>query len=291
MKRIISKKTAWLLSLFLVFSISSSAQKINEPVNNPEWEQPFQPFRIAGNLYYVGTYDLSSYLIVTDSGHILINTGLANSLPQIKKNIEALGFQYKDIKILLTNQVHFDHVGAMAAIKEETGAQFMVDAADEDVCRSGGTTDYALSYLGMSFQPIVPDRLLHDGDIITLGGIKITFLHHPGHTKGSCSFLLDVKDGNKTYKVLIANIPTIIIDGKFSEVKTYPDIQNDYAYTFDVMKKIHFDLWVAAHASQFGLHKKHKEGDAYNPEAFRNRTGYDEELNKNEKIFKEKLRN
>lgn len=289
MKMIRYIKSVLLLCLLFFNTISIIAQTINEPVNNSEWEQAFHPFRIVGNLYYVGTYDLSSYLIATDSGNILINTGLASSLPQIKKNIQTLGFQYEDIKILLTNQVHYDHVGAMAAIKEETGAKFMVSAADADVSISGGTTDYELSNLGMSFKPIQPDQLLQDEDIIELGDTKVKFLHHPGHTKGSCSYLLNVKDGDKTYKVLIANIPTIIIDRKFSEVTTYPKIKEDYAYTFGAMKNIQFDLWVAAHASQFKLHEKYKEDTSYNPDNFRDKEGYDREIEKNEKIYKKKL--
>ncbi|MGN7785649.1 subclass B3 metallo-beta-lactamase [Niabella sp. 22666] len=269
-----------LLLGFILLGIGGSvwSQKVNEPVGNPEWVKPYKPFRIAGNLYYVGTYDLASYLIVTNKGNILINTGLSSSAGLIKKNIEALGFKFSDIKILLTNQAHYDHLGAMAAIKKQTEAKFYVNAADAEVCKTGGATDYEMSHLGRSFQPVIPDRLLKDKDIIQLGNTRLIMLHHPGHTKGSCSFLLNIPDGKRLYKVLIANIPTIITDRNFSEIPAYPGIRNDYAYTIPVMKQLQFDLWVAAHASQFGLHTKRKEGDAYNPAIFADRKGYDKVL-------------
>lgn len=265
------------------------AQKVTEPKNNPaDWSKPYEPFRIAGNLYYVGSYDLASYLVVTSQGNILINTGLADSHTTIKKNIEKLGFKYKDIKILLTTQAHFDHLGAIAAIKKETGAQFWVDAADAQVAKDGGSSDYELSRLGVSFAPIIPDKLLKDKDIIALGDTRLVLLHHPGHTKGSCSYMLDVKDSSRTYKVLIANIPTIITERRFAEVKEYPSIKEDYAYTLNAMKHLKFDIWVASHASQFNLHKKHIPGDSYNPRAFADRKGYDRALENVNKVYREK---
>jgi hypothetical protein len=270
----------------LLFNITSYAQKVKEPQHNPpEWSKPFPPFQIVGNVYYVGTYELPSYLIVTDKGNILINTGLRNSLPLIKQNITDLGFNFKHIKILLTTQAHFDHLGAIAAIKKETGAQFWADAAEDDVLRSGGKTDYQLSHLGVSFEPIIPDRLLKDKSVIELANTKLILLHHPGHTKGSCSYMLTVKDENRSYDVLIANMPSIIIDRKFSEVSAYPNMEADYAYTIQAMKKLQFNIWLASHASQFDMHKKHSPGDAYNPAAFIDSVGYKNVLNELEQAF------
>ena len=280
------------MSLVIIFSLLSfyiSAQKVTEPKTVEEWSRPYPPFRIAGNLYYVGTYDLACYLITTTRGNILINTGLAASAPQIKKNIEALGFKFSDIKILLTTQAHYDHMGAMAAIKKMTRAQLMVDEKDADVLVHGGSSDYALGIYGQSFEPVKADRLLHDRDSIVLGDTHLIMLHHPGHTKGSCSFLLKVKDTQRSYTVLIANLPSIIIDKKFSEVSTYPNIAEDYAYTLAAMKNLSFDIWVASHASQFHLHDKHKPGDSYNPSAFIDRKGYDAELNNLQKQYDKKM--
>lgn len=279
------------VALCCCMSYHVHAQKVVEPTNHSQdWTREYQPFRIVGNLYYVGTYDLASYLITTPSGHILINTGLASSAAVIKKNVEALGFKFSDIKILLTNQAHFDHVGAMAAIREMIGARFMADAADEPVIRSGGRTDYALGGEFSSFKPVRIDRLLHDKDVVSLGDTKLLVLHHPGHTKGSCSFLVDVKDGSKTYKVLLANIPTIVTEKKFSEVTAYPQIAADYKYTLDTMPKIQFDIWVAAHASQFGLHGIREENAPYNPELFTNKEAYEKTLQRARKEYEEKMK-
>jgi metallo-beta-lactamase class B len=279
-----------LLAVLLSISLSINAQKINEPRTTAEWTATYQPFRIAGNLYYVGTYDLACYLITTTKGNILINTGLAESESQIRSNIEALGFKFSDTKILLTTQAHYDHMGAMAAIKQSTGAQMMVDEKDADVLASGGSSDYELGKYGTSFMPVKPDRLLHDGDTIRLGEIQLIMLHHPGHTKGSCSFLLTVKDDQRSYRVLIANMPTIVTDKKFAEITAYPEIASDYAYTFNAMKNIKFDLWLASHASQFKLHDKHKPGDAYNPASFIDQVGYDTALSDLLKDYDEKIK-
>lgn len=284
----ISLRIIIIVSVFF-HQITLHAQVAREPVNNPEeWSKPFPPFRIAGNLYYVGTYDLASYLIVTGKGNILINTGLAGSLSLIKQNITGLGFQYSDIKILLTTQAHFDHLGAMAAIKKETGAKFWANAAEEDVLKAGGATDYELSRLGVSFEPIAPDSILHNNAIIQLGDTKLVMLHHPGHTKGSCSYMITVKDNNRSYEVLIANMPSIITDRKFSAVSAYPTIEKDYAYTLQAMKKLKFDIWLASHASQFDMHKKYNPGTPANPEAFMDYKGYIKALNGLQKEFEKK---
>ena len=272
------------------FNFSALAQDVHEPKVDSDYVKPYPPFRIAGNLYYVGTYDLACYLITTAKGNILINTGTAASAPQIKKNIETLGFRFKDIKILLITHAHYDHVGALAAIKEKTGAKLMVDAADEDVLESGGQSDYELGKYGVTFKPVHPDRLLHDGDTINLGNMHIIILHHPGHTKGACSFLFTGQDEQRSYRVLIANMPTIITDRKFADINAYPTIQQDYAYTLQAMKNIKFDIWLAAHASQFNLQQKHPPGSAYNPSAFIDQQGYDDELNDLQKKYDEKLK-
>lgn len=282
--------SVFFIVLFSLVVLKVHAQKVKEPRTTEEWIKPFEPFCIAGNLYYVGTYDLACYLITTSEGNILINTGLASSAADIKKNIETLGFKFSDIKILLTTQAHYDHLGAMAAIKKQTHAKLIADAADADALETGGSSDYELGKYGVSFKPVKADKLLHDGDTITLGNMKLVLLHHPGHTKGSCSYLFTVKDEQRSYKVLIANLPSIITDKPFADINAYPNIAQDYAYTLRAMKDIHFDIWVASHASQFDLHEKHKPGDAYNPMAFADKKGYDAALDELQKQYDEKLK-
>jgi len=270
---------SFLLLLGLVVgSEGATAQQLTPlPVNNPEWSKPHEPFRMAGNLYYVGTYDLGCYLIATPAGHILINTGLAESTPVIKEHIEKLGFKFSDIKILLCTQAHFDHVGAMAEIKQLTGAKMMADMGDVQVLEDGGNSDYVMGGKGAYFKSVKVDRQLYDGDLISLGGTQLQMLHHPGHTKGSCSYLLTVKDAKRSYRVLIANMPTILDDVDLKGMPDYPDVGKDFAHTFASLKKQRFDIWVASHASQFNLHDKYKPG-VYNPVAFSDRKEYDDEI-------------
>jgi metallo-beta-lactamase class B len=280
------------LAIILSFtSIFSSAQTVQEPKPwTEDWAKPYEPFRIAGNLYYVGTYDLACYLITTSQGNILINTGLASSAAQIEKNIQSLGLKFSDIKILLTTQAHYDHVGAMSAIKKKTGAQFFANKNEVPVLEDGGRTDYALGGEVSSFEPVVPDRLLKDGDTIQLGDMKLVMLHHPGHTKGSGSFLFTVKDDKQSWKVLVANMPSIVTGKRFSEITSYPEIAKDYAYTLKVMKGITFDLWLASHASQFNMHYKRKPGDGYNPAAFMDKAGYEKAVSSLQKQYDEKMK-
>jgi metallo-beta-lactamase class B len=280
--------------LFATFSLAIAtttiAQVVQEPKNTKEeWSKPSPPFCIVGNLYYVGTYDLACYLITTRKGNILINTGLAASEQQIKDNVKALGFKFRRIKILLNTQAHYDHLGAMAAIKKQTRAKLMVNEKDATEVISGGSSDYALGGNSSTFVPLTPNRLLQNNDTIKLGNMQLVMLHHPGHTKGSCSFLFTVTDEQKSYKVLIANMPTIVTDSSFISIPSYTTIASDYAYTLKAMKNISFDIWLASHASQFKLHTKHKPDDAYNPAAFIDQAGYDAAINDLQKEYEERL--
>jgi metallo-beta-lactamase class B len=282
---------ACLFAVLFFLSTALCAQKVKEPKPwSPDWTKPYQPFRIAGNLYYVGTYDLACYLITTPKGHILINTGLAASAATIKKNVETLGFRFSAIKILLNTQAHYDHLGAMATIKQKTGATLMIHEKDAAEAKEGGHSDYALGGNGSTFKPVTPDQLLKDGDTIRLGDMQLVLLHHPGHTKGASSFLFTVNDDKQSWKVLIANMPSIVTDKPFAEVHTYPEIATDYAYTFKAMKNISFDLWLSSHASQFNMHAKHQPGDAYNPAAFNDQAGYDTALSKLQKEYDDKIK-
>ncbi len=266
--------------LLLSFAFVSFGQNTATlPYYDSSWSKPYEPFRIAGNLYYVGTYDLACYLITTPKGNVLINTGLAESVPLIRKNIEALGFKFSDIKILLTTQAHYDHVAGLAEIKKLTGAKMMVHEGDAQVLADGGNSDFVFGGKGLTFAPIKADRLLHDGDTIQIGETKLLLLHHPGHTKGSTSFLIDVKDEKRSWKVLIVNMPSILSQTRISGMPSYPNVGKDYQYTLESLKKLQFDLWVSSHASQFDLHDKHKPGDPYHPEVFGDRAAYEASVN------------
>jgi metallo-beta-lactamase class B len=283
------KKSLLLIINLLFITSILSAQELIKTNSHAIWSQDYQPFRIVGNLYYVGTYDLACYMIVTPKGNILINTGAQDSAPMIRAHVEALGFKFSDIKILLATHAHYDHVGAMADIKEATGAKMMINAEDAQVLADGGNSDYLMGGKGPMFISVKADYLFHERDTVKFGGMQIIVLHHPGHTKGANSFLFNVKDENRTYRVLIANMPSILDETKLSGMPGYPNVGKDYAYTLNAMKDLKFDLWLASHASQFGLQEKHKPGDPYCPEQFIDQKGYDDALADLQKDYLKKL--
>lgn len=272
----------------IIISLSACGQVKEPKPLNEDWSKAYEPFRIVGNAYYVGTHDLACYLITTQKGHILINTGLAASAELIEKNVLALGFKFSDIKILLTTQAHWDHCGAMAEVKLKTGAQMFANEKDAQTLEDGGANDFAFGGKGSTFAPVKVNKLLRPDEIISLGDVKIKMLHHPGHTKGSSSYLLTTQDDTRSYQVLIANMPTIVVDKKLSEVTTYPTIAADVAATLQSLANQTFDIWLASHASQFKLHNKRKPSDAYNPKAFVDRAGYDETLAELREQYEEK---
>lgn len=252
------------------------------------WTRPFPGHRVIGNLYAVGNYDLASYLITSDAGHILINTGLEESTGPIRANIESLGFRLEDVKILLSMQAHFDHTAALAEIKEITGAQMWATPDDDRLLADGGTSDPHFG-AALSFRPIAVDRVIRDGEVIELGDIRLTVHEHGGHTEGSSSYSMRVHEAGRDYAVVIANMGTIN-DGKRLLVNpTYPGVAEDFASTFARQKAMQVDVWVAAHGSQYGLHEKYRPGDAYSPDTFVDPEGFLAEVERLEGLFKAQL--
>ena len=202
--------------------VAQSAQS----VGSPDWVKPFPPVRLIGNVYWVGTYDLSTYLITTPAGHILINTGLPQTVPQITTGIELLGFKVADVKVLTATHGHFDHVAGLAELKRLTKAQMVMSEADAPLLESGGKTDFRWGDDPTArFEPVTVDRRLKDGETIALGGVVVTAHHHPGHTKGATSFTLDVAEGGRTYKVGIINMGSINPGVRVRGMPLYPTIR------------------------------------------------------------------
>ena len=256
----------------------------------PEWSRPTEPFRIVGNVYWVGTYDLSSYLITSPEGHIVINTGLPDSVAQIRANIEKLGFRIADVKILTATHAHWDHVAGLAALKKLTGASVYMSAPDADVLESGGKTDFRWGKDSTSwFDPVAVDRRLKDGETITLGANTLTMHLHAGHSKGSSSFTFTVRDGAKDYRVGIINMGSINPGVKVSGMPGFPDIGDAYARTFAAQKAMVLDVFLSSHASQFGLHRKRKPGDAYDPDRFVDPKGLRAAVDELEANFRKQL--
>jgi metallo-beta-lactamase class B len=243
--------------------------------NNPEWARPFPPFRIIGNIYWVGSYDLSTYLITTPQGHILINTGIGDTAQKIKASVEQLGFTMREVRILTATHGHWDHVAGMAELKKMTGAALVTSELDKELLASGGKADFRWGDTPSArFEPVTVDRTFKDGETISLGGTVLTTHLHPGHTKGATSFTTDVRENGKTYRVVIANLGSINPGVRVTGMPGYPGIEQDYARTFRAQKAMAIDVFLASHASQFGLHDKYKPGDAYDPERFVDPAGF-----------------
>jgi metallo-beta-lactamase class B len=280
-----------MLTRLLVLVLGCLALASPSPAqDDPDWTRPFPPFRIIGNIYWVGSYDLSTYLITTPQGNILINTGLRDSAKQIKASVEQLGFKLADTKILTATHGHFDHVAAMADLKRMTGAKLVVPAQDKDLLESGGKTDFRFGDTpSFHFEPVTVDGTLKDSDTISLGGTVLTAHHHPGHTKGATSFTLNVQENGKTYRVVIANMGSINPGVKVSGMPAYPGIGEDYARTFKAQKDMQIDVWLASHASQFKLHEKYHPGDPFQADRFVDPVGFKAAVEQLEKTYLDQL--
>ena len=252
-----------------------SVHAVGSAQDNPEWTRPFPPFRIIGNIYWVGSYDLSTYLITTPQGHILINTGVGDTARQIKASVEQLGFTLREVKILTATHGHWDHVAGIAALKKMTDAVVVTSEPDKELLESGGKADFRWGDTPSArFDPVKVDRTFKDGETISVGATTLTAHLHPGHTKGATSFTTDVRENGKTYRVIIANLGSINPGVRVTGMPGYPGIEQDYARTFKAQKAMTIDVFLASHASQFGLHEKYKPGDAYTPDRFVDPAGF-----------------
>ena len=260
-----------LLALFLAIAVASC---LAVPA---EWTTPIAPFKISDNLYYVGSRDLAAYLIVTPQGNILINSNLESSPPQIRHSVEQLGFQWKDTKILLTGQSHYDHIAGAAEILREPHAQYMVMDGDVEVTQTGGASDYdpTLSH----FPPAHVDRTLHDNETVTLGGTTLTAHKTAGHTRGCTTWTLQTHEGGRTLNVVIvggwALNPGLSLVASHGKAAAYPGITDDFEHTFSTLKTLPCDIFLGAHGVYFDmlskLERMAKEGSAVwiDPDGYR----------------------
>ncbi len=231
---------------------------------NPDWHRPFPAFKIAGNLYYVGTADLAVYLIHTPQGNILINSDFKEDVPLVHKSIEQLGFKYADTKILLISHAHSDHDEGVGLIKQETGAKLMVmdaDVPEEESTAPGRPGAHV-------------DRVLHDGDRVELGGATLTAHLTPGHTRGCTTWTMQIPEGGRTLNAVIVGSPNVNAGYLLVGNKDYPQIAQDYVKTFQVLKSLPCDLFLGAHGGYFGLKAKYEKMKAAGPNALIDPDGY-----------------
>jgi metallo-beta-lactamase class B len=253
----------------------------------PEWNQPIAPHRIASNLYYVGTNQLASFLMTTPQGNILINTSYQESVPLIQKSIEKLGFRFSDTKIILISHAHDDHAAGCALARKLTGAKLMVMEADVPEIEDGGKSDFR--YTDMRWPPVHVDRVLHDGDRVSLGDAVLVAHLTPGHTKGCTTWTTEIKEGGRLYHVVIVGSPNVNPGYKLVGNKPYPGIAGDYEKTFRVLKSLPCDIFLGAHGDYYGMDSKLKRLQAGDTQAFVDPAGYRAYVDNREKAFRAEL--
>jgi metallo-beta-lactamase class B len=260
--------------LTILFGATTLAAQSKSQIQ-PDWLKPFPPFKIAGNLYYVGSEDLASYLVVTPRGLILINSNLTESVPSIRRNIRALGFRFSDVKILLISHAHFDHCAGSALVKKLTGAKYFVMDADVPVVETGGRKDFQYGpRLDLRYPPAKVDRALHDNDKVELGGTVLTAHLTAGHTKGTTTWTMDVEDDDHALHAVIVGSPNVNPGYKLVDNRTYPAIASDYQHEFQVLNALPCDLFLGAHGQYFDLKEKYARFKAGDKTAFIDPSGY-----------------
>lgn len=252
----------------------------------PEWNRPIAPYRIASNLYYVGTNYLASFLLVTPKGGILINPDYEQSVPLIRNSVEKLGFHFSDIKIILISHAHDDHAAGCALAKRLTGAKLMVMDADVAEVESGGAHDFQYH---QHWTPVKVDRVLHDGEKVQLGGVSLTAHLTPGHTKGCTTWTTELNDGGHIYHVVIVGSANVNPGYQLVDNKQYPQIAADYEKMFRVLRSLPCDIFLGAHGAYYDMDAKLKRLQAGSANPFIDPEGYRAFVAEHEQDFKEKV--
>jgi metallo-beta-lactamase class B len=277
--------------VFLPFFLCAAA-----PAQGPaSWNEPVEPFRVAGPVHFVGTNELAAFLIATPAGLVLIDGGLPESAPLIEKSIRALGFDPTAIEVLLTTQAHFDHVGSLAHFEKLSGGRVEVMDGDVSLIESGGRSDYlfgdggAQAGLKYRFEPVKVDRTLRDGDTVALGGVTLTALKTPGHTPGSTTWLTTVEDGGKRYLVVFSASTSINPGTRLVNQPSYPGIADDYARAFAVLESLQPDVFLGGHTGFFRMEEKRAKLGQGGENPFVDREGFKAHVAERKKAFQQQL--
>ncbi len=259
----LSFRTAILPTLILACAGSVPAQ------DNETWHEPFSPHRVVGNVYYVGTRGLASFLITTPDGHVLINSGLKSSVPMIRASVE-----------------NWDHNAGSALVKQLTGAKYLVMEQDVAVTEDGGKSDFEYGAMPSSlYEPAKVDRALHDGDEVKLGGSTLKAHLTPGHTKGCTTWTMTVQEGGRSYDIVIVGSPNVNAGYKLVNNGRYPGIAEDFARTFQTLKSLHCDIFLGAHGDYYGMEGKVARMTAAAPDVFVDPDGYRAYVSERQQAF------
>jgi metallo-beta-lactamase class B len=248
------RKSLFFLTLVGLASAAPAVQTQAKSYDDPKWREPIAPFRIAERLYYVGSRELAAFLIDSGEGLILLDAGVPEYAPRLLANIRTLGFEPKQVKILLNGQAHLDHAGGLAAVKAATGAKMLASAADAKLLQRGGKEDFAWGD-DLAYPPIKVDGIVRDGQRVTLGKATLTAHLTPGHTKGCTTWTMPVSEQGRTM-VAQFNCSASIPGYKLLGTPAYPDMAADYDRTFAKLRQLPCDIFLGAHASFFNLDAK-----------------------------------
>jgi len=215
------------------------------------WNEPIEPFRVAGSLYYVGPKDITSLLVVTPAGHVLIDAGLEESAPIVVANIRQIGFRVEDVKILLSTHAHVDHAGGLARLKAVSGAKLYAGAADVELLERGGRGDFAFGDT-LPFPAVKADVAVRDGDEVALGGVRFRAIATPGHTKGCTSWAFTIDDGGVARRVVMIG-GTTAPGYRLVDNAAYPGIVQDFEATFRTLRSLEADIVFEGHGFAFDL--------------------------------------
>ena len=245
--------------------------------------QPREPFHIIGNLYYVGASDVTSFLITSPQGHVVLDGGFPETAPRIVANIRKLGFDPRDVKWLLNSHAHADHAGGLAELQRATGAKLAASAGDAPQLERGGMSDPAFGDR-LLFPAVTPDRILSDGDTVTVGDTTLTAHLTPGHTHGCTTWTMPVRDQGRTYEAVFV-CSTSMVAGRVTP------LAKEYERTFQLLRSLHPDLFFGSHGVFFDLDGKAKRLAAgATPNPFLDRRGYVEYLDGSEAAFRKRVK-
>ena len=250
--------------------VSAQQLPVNPDNNDPQRTEPIEPFRIIDNIYFVGpTIHATSYLFTSPDGHILVDATYEKFVPTIIKNIEKLGFKAEDIKVLLSTEAHPDHVDGLTAMKEITGATIMATAPDAVVIESGGKEDFRdREGDPYPWTPAKIDRIIEDGEKISVGDTVLTVHLTAGHTKGCTTFTTVAEEGGQNYDVVV--LCAVLVNPNMPLVghPKYANMPEDFAYTYARLKILPVEVFLGPHGWIFGLQEKlerMKQGSKVNP--------------------------
>jgi metallo-beta-lactamase class B len=236
--------------LFLLALIATPLLAQVDPSN-----QPVEPFRIIGNIYYVGANEVTSFLITTPKGHIIIDGGFKETAPMILANIAKLGFKPSDVRILLNSHAHLDHAGGLAELKRATGARLLASSGDLPALARGGVDDPQFGDT-LTFPPVEADRIVHDGDRIVVDGTTLVAHITAGHTRGCTTYTMQVRDGKAARDVVFFCSPSVPSEYRLVGNAKYPEVADDYRKEFATLESLRCDVPLGAHGSFFSLSEK-----------------------------------